>query len=162
MKKLIITALILISTFLRADTIEEGYHPIEQYKEITNCSDFPDITIIAFVGCVSGSIDPYVVTDGTILEKDYKFNSLYLIAYKTQEFNDAGGISSFDFEQVVRDNAIKDVFGTWSKQISDDNVIEGEHVYYKITDVNGLRVKIEFDKIVFSFNNGTADKTVTF
>lgn len=166
MKKLLIL-LTLIANIIQADDIPDPdkYKAITNNVSIININAYPSYTIVLCKLATPGSpIENHncsLIQDNQTLEGGYH-GSNQLFAFSKELFEDAGEIDNIDFQGLSQAKELAFIPFLWKAYNLKERPESGNSYYYEITSITDDNMTIELKKRVVTFNDGSADKTITY
>jgi hypothetical protein len=97
----------ILCAVVAADIILPNYHTAWYCARIINVADFPDITVIGYIGPPTASANTrYIVNQDSCLLKGYKYSSYYFI-WAPKHYVDSVGLDSLPLSTFVKGLAKK-------------------------------------------------------
>lgn len=162
LQNIILVSLIVVSFFLRSDTIPQNSHSVERTVVITNCDDFQDIQMI---GYISGVMVPaksfYTIEENQQLTKGYKFNTLHICGIKKTTLESIGGIENLTEEYIYANTTrLPSILSSGVYYIKNSSSLSKDELFYEIVKNSEDNFNIELRKRVLTFDDD--QKTINY
>ena len=162
MKKYFFCILLLSGPVLFADIISPGMHVVDRNIYITNCDDYPEVILVGYYEDLTGDGPrAYVIRNDNEVSAGYKFNTLFVLALTQEEYEGITDLADVDFDKIINENSIEPFIDSYGGEVKDANPITEEEIDYKILEIEGSKVVLTLDKVIFQFDDGSA-QTVNY
>jgi hypothetical protein len=161
-KLLFLFFFLLISRISFSDIIPDHSHYVDKCVKITNLSDYSDISLVGYISnCLVGCLTTYKISSSTCLTKGYKFNTLLIIAVKSNYLT-GKDITAIDWSKDKNAVISSINIEPYAGYLDNSNPISAIDQFYKIVGFTDTSVVLYKWKEINKFNNGKPDSIKTY